>query len=59
MSAKTIPDSRRAWKKAADIRAHIIRYLEADVDAMEKEIKQLLAERAACTCQSKNTGHGN
>ena len=60
MSAtKTVPDSRRYWKKKAEIRGNVIAHLQADLDAVETELKQLLAKQAACTCQPKDARHGN
>jgi hypothetical protein len=53
MRSKTVPDSRRWWKKEARLQMKKLENVRADYDAVEAELKQLLAERARCTCQPK------
>ncbi|GAA1276915.1 hypothetical protein [Arthrobacter pascens] len=56
MTGKTVPDSRRWWRREARMQTKKREYLQADYDAVETELKQLLAERERCTCQARTGG---
>jgi hypothetical protein len=60
---KQLPDAheqnRHWWRRLALRLEFKLKRIQEDYDAVEAELKQLLAERARCTCQARNDTGGH